>query len=329
LLGLVVVFAIVYPYANTHAPGQGSDADDALNLATRALLRGDYLYAERTYLGNLIAPLPGAVLFAFPFVMLGTSALQSLIWLPILGWTVLRAVQDRGLALLLWTAIPVLSPAVIHAVVTGTDELVNGTYVAVLSVAAVSVLPDADRPRFIRILCASGWGLSLASRASFFPMFPIVIYAVARSRDWGTAVRYGMIAAIATAAVILPFFLYEPRSFAPLHTADKLTLSGAVTPALGLGIYTLALGAGLWLIARTRDTLLLPSIIALGVPLVLLTLTFTAIGGEAILERYCGYGLMVLPFAVLLVASEAGNFAPSSRGRTRSSSTTGRRSGKD
>lgn len=307
VLGLVLLFTAVYPHANSQVPGHGSDADDALNVAAHALLRGGYLYRERTYLGNPIAPLPGAVLFALPFVILGTSALQSLLWLPILGWSVYRAIQDRGLALLVWLAVPLLSVAVIHAVVTGSDELVNGTYVALLSVAAVRILPDAEQPRFIRVLCGVGWGLSLASRASFLPMFPIVIYAVATRRDWATALRYGAVTATAAAAVTLPFFVYEPGSFGPLHTADKLTLSGTVTPALGLGIYVAALAAGLSLMGHRGETFLLPSIIALGVPLVLLTLIFTAIRGEFVLERYCGYGLMVLPFAVLLVASEAGD----------------------
>src|SRR5712691_1191582 len=80
---IVVAFLAIYPIANTHAPGTGSDDDDALNLGAMALLTGRSPYSRTTYLGNVLHHLPGAFVLASPFVLLGTSALQNLFWLPL------------------------------------------------------------------------------------------------------------------------------------------------------------------------------------------------------------------------------------------------------
>ncbi|HMJ84855.1 MAG TPA: hypothetical protein VK504_16855, partial [Vicinamibacterales bacterium] len=51
---VAVAFFVVYPIANTHAAGAGSDDDDALNLGAMALLGGRFPYAQTTYLGNVL-----------------------------------------------------------------------------------------------------------------------------------------------------------------------------------------------------------------------------------------------------------------------------------
>src|SRR6202140_3451107 len=63
-VALIAVFALVFPRANVHVAGRGSDADDALNLAVGELLHGRYPYYLQTYLQNSIANLPGAILLA-------------------------------------------------------------------------------------------------------------------------------------------------------------------------------------------------------------------------------------------------------------------------
>lgn len=42
VIGLILIFAFLYPKANTHVNGQGADADEALDLAADELLRGRY-----------------------------------------------------------------------------------------------------------------------------------------------------------------------------------------------------------------------------------------------------------------------------------------------
>ena len=82
LLGLM--FVLLYPISKSGLIGAGSDRADALNVALRALLAGHQPYRQLTYLRNPLTPLPGALLLALPFYLLGTSALQNLFWAPVL-----------------------------------------------------------------------------------------------------------------------------------------------------------------------------------------------------------------------------------------------------
>ena len=121
---IAVAFVVVYPIANTHAAGAGSDDDDALNLGAMALLAGRFPYAETTYLGNVLHHLPGAFILATPFVALGTSALQNLWWLPVFFLAVKEEANGRT-ALELALVVVALSPEVVYEVVTGTGYLAN------------------------------------------------------------------------------------------------------------------------------------------------------------------------------------------------------------
>lgn len=306
LITLAITFAVMYPLANKHAPGSGyghgSDQDDALNLAGRALLRGDPLYRQRTYVGNPISPLPGAVLLAVPFVVLGTSALQGLFWVPVFAMVVYRTAHDRGLAVFMWLSVSVLCFAIVQQLVTGSDLFVNGIYVALSSVAMVRVVPDAAQPVWLRAASACMWGLALASRAAFFPMIPLVVYALAIRRGWKTALTFGAIGTSAMLGVMLPSFLDDPDGFTPLGTSRMLALSGRLSPVAGLTIYAVTLVCGLRLMRRRGGDLLLPSVVSLGVPIVALGLLYAAFYGWWATGSYRLYGLMVVPFVVLWVS---------------------------
>ena len=82
LVLLAVAFGVIYPIANRGVSG-GSDRDEALNIAAAALWRGENPYYQRTYLGNVVSPLPGAILLAEPFVAIGNSAYGNLFWLAL------------------------------------------------------------------------------------------------------------------------------------------------------------------------------------------------------------------------------------------------------
>ena len=91
---ILTVFLVVYPIANTGQRSGGSDSDDALNIAANELMHGRYPYSPRTYLDNPISPMPGAVLLAVPFVLLGSSVYQNLFWLFVF-FIVMRAYCRR------------------------------------------------------------------------------------------------------------------------------------------------------------------------------------------------------------------------------------------
>lgn len=68
-LAVCVLFAVIYPLAQ-NKPDR-DDSGQALGLATGAMLQGHYPYYARTYQGDPITPMPGCLLLAAPFQMLG------------------------------------------------------------------------------------------------------------------------------------------------------------------------------------------------------------------------------------------------------------------
>jgi len=69
LLSITAAFIVLFPHADVRTPGRGGDANEAYDLAVRALPKGQYPYHVRTYLGNRVHPLPGALALATPFVV--------------------------------------------------------------------------------------------------------------------------------------------------------------------------------------------------------------------------------------------------------------------
>ncbi|MBD0319092.1 MAG: hypothetical protein ICV87_02080 [Gemmatimonadetes bacterium] len=246
---LVAAFAVVYPVANRGALGGGSDRDDALNLAVRALLRDGMPYRERTYLGNPVTPLPGALVLAMPFVLLGNAALQVLFWVPALAVSVGRAVRDRGAGLLLVAAALLLCPDALRDVLGGGDYFANAAYVVVALVAA----HEAARVRagvWIEIGAAALLGLALFSRPNFVLLWPLAAASLAR-----VAGRRGALLAVVAAAVggavTLPLYLADPAGFTPLHTADKLRQFDQIVPHAAFWITSATAAAAVLLPLRS------------------------------------------------------------------------------
>jgi hypothetical protein len=220
--GLAVLFAIGYPIANTHISGLGSDDDDALNIAVVELINGRYPYYVRTYLGNLIHHLPGAFLLAAPFVLLGTSALQNLLWLA-LFFFVLRRELDNSFAALRWFWLMLIfSPIVVHQLITGTGHVTNAIYVML----GLWWLVNAER----KTLPAVAWGVALSSRANFLFLVPLAFGWLAQGHGWKTTVKLLLLSCIVCALLTLPFYFYDRQGFAPLEAADRLTRFNEVLP---------------------------------------------------------------------------------------------------
>jgi len=241
-IALALLFFAVYPLANSGLLGGGSDRDEALNQATRAVLSGHYPYSEKTYLGNLISPLPGAIFLAMPFVLLGNSAYQNLFWFFV--FVVLMAYylksHQRAL-LLLWTFLT-LSPVVLQEFVTGGDLLANSIYVLVFSLSLAIVTPLPGFPMWGKVSLAILLGLGFASRANFLLVLPLLYSALARRVGWKTAILLSGVACLVSGIVTIPFFLYRPAEFSPLHTIEKLRQFDRLFPNAWLWI-TLSAGA--------------------------------------------------------------------------------------
>ena len=227
-LFVVVVFASVYPIADVRAPGAGSDDDNTLDLGAAALLAGRSPYVQTTYLGNAVHHFAGAFLLAAPFMLLGTSALQNLFWIPLFFVAVRAETGDSRRALELAWLVLALSPAVMHDIVTGTGYASNAISVAL----GLWWLSRTRR----RDVAAVAWGVALASRANFVFLVPLAGGWLRQHAGSRAAVRATAITCATVALFTAPFYLHDPRGFTPLEAADRLLRFDAVQPHLGAAL---------------------------------------------------------------------------------------------
>ena len=241
---VVAAFVILYPVANTHQPGAGSDDDDAINEGTSALLAGRFPYSATTYLGNAVHQLPGTLILASPFVLLGTSALQNLFWIPLFFLAVNAQAGRRATVELLWTVLA-LSPAIMWEVVTGTGYVANTISVLL----ALWVLIRTRR----RGLAAVAFGLALASRANFVFLTPLAFGYLRQHAGTRAAWRATALTIATVAGLTLPFYLYDPRHFTPLEGANRLLVFDGLLPHLGAGLIVAMAMLGVALASRPMD----------------------------------------------------------------------------
>jgi len=222
LITLSATALIVYPIANSGRFGGGSDGDDALITAVTELLNGRYPYYLNTYLGNLISPMPGAIVLAIPFVALGLLPLQNVFWLAIL-FLVFRKFEESSVSALgvVWIMLFV-SPTLLQNIVTGADYASNSIYVLVAMWALIRTLSH-DSAEWKPFAAAVLLGVGLSSRSTFMLAMPLLLSALVQNAGWKPAIKYLVIAAITFLVVTIPFWLYDPAGFAPLRVqSDKL-----------------------------------------------------------------------------------------------------------
>jgi len=221
LLVLAIVFALVYPHANTHVPGLGSDRDDAADMGARALLHGRWPYHGHTYLGNPISQLPGLLVLAVPFEALGHSAYAAFFWLPVL-FAVLWYLRGEAQSplLLLWLVL-VASPVVVREVLTGGD-LVANTVSVMLALCLVHLALLRGHTAGIA-LASLFLGFVLSSRLNFLFVLPPLVALVWRRYGARVTTAHLTLTAVGFAAVTLPFYIGR-RSFPPLAASDHLSV---------------------------------------------------------------------------------------------------------
>ncbi len=233
LLGVVTL--IVFPMVNTAQFGSGSDADDALVIAASELLRGNYPYTTMTYLGNLISPMPGTVLLAVPFVIIGAIHLQNIFWLAIFFLVFRHFEKSSVLALGLLWAMLALSPTMLQNILTGADYASNSLYILVMMWIMIRTIPDPESAEWKRIVPAIILGIGLSSRSTFMLIMPLFLSVLVQVSNWKIAIKYLSISATAFIAVTLPFWIYDPAGFAPLTVqSDKLKFIESVLPFAGI-----------------------------------------------------------------------------------------------
>lgn len=302
---LLALFWCIYPHANSTTLGQGSDRDDALNIATARLLSGQYPYAAVTYLQNAITPLPGSLVLAVPFVVLGNSAYQNLFWLIVFFLALETLLEDKHRALPVFWITLLCSPAILHQLVTGGDLLANGIYVFCFTnwLTRAALRPAGGALQ--KLLLAVLFGIGLASRAHFIFITPLVFSYLVRTCGVRVAVRLLAAGCGAFALITVPFYVHSPETFSPLHTLDKLRQFESLVPHVTFIVPALSVSLALVLaLARNNEapgTLFRNCALVLALP-VSFTVLFRSIQSSELDLSATEFGLSSLFFGVAAVA---------------------------
>jgi hypothetical protein len=302
-LGLVGLFAVLYPIADSGVIGGGSDQDDSLNITVSELLHGRYPYYPRTYLGGAASILPGAVLLGIPFFLIGNCAYESLVWLGAYFLIARSYLRDSFLALVLMWTILAFSPSVMEQIVTGGDHPANTIYVLAFTLGVVNYVPRSDVRQWTKLLLSGLLGVGLSSRGNFVFLLPLIFSQLAQATDWRTATKYLAVTCLAFAAITLPFWLYDPGGFTPLSeewgTIDDF---GTWVPYSGFVICGLTGIAALLLSLQRMDSshvaLLRNCALVQASPVVFVVVLSSILAGRLSLMS-AGYGQFSLFFGVL------------------------------
>ena len=295
---VAVVFLSIYPIANTHDPTRGSDDDDAQNLGAMALLVGQSPYTRITYLGNVLHQLPGAFVLAAPFVLLGTSALQNVFWLPMFFLAAREEARDDRTTLELAWLVLVFSPTVMHQVVTGTGYLSNTIYVLL---GLRWLVRTAHRD-----LAAIAWGVTLASRANFLFLVPLAFGSLRQHGGWRAATWATALTCLTVASLTLPFYLHDSANFGPLEAANRLLRFDTLFSHAGVTLMAVmaALSFGLSLTPMDRVALFRNCALVQAFPVVTGVVLSTVQRGRLDLA-YAPYGTFFSWFALMAWAATA------------------------
>ena len=302
LLGIGLLFAVLFPIADVHVPGQGSDTNEAYDLAVRALFDGRYPYRDVTYLGNRIHHLPGALLLSAPFVLLGSSALQNLFWVAIYLLILVRLCDwPRGVALflLLFTASPVL----MHQIVTGSDGVMSGISVFAVSWLFTYAWGSVTFANFWRHIALLLLALALSNRPNFAPIAVTAIAFVAHRLGGARALMAAMWLGAWLMLINLPFYLYDRAGFAPLEGLDRVTRFNELLPHAGQLLSLAAFAITVWFATRTNAGSFAGFALGSGVTqafLVVSSLLMSSIANGELDTGYASYGCYFLfPLAYL------------------------------
>ncbi|MBX2997191.1 MAG: hypothetical protein KF893_01680 [Caldilineaceae bacterium] len=298
---VLLLFVVVYPIANVQTPGKGSDGDDSIHLATLAFLTGQSPYGQLTYLGNPIIVLPGGILLAIPFTLVGHTALQNVFWLALFLLIMRTYLKDGRAALLaVWSAL-ILAPVLMYTVVVGTDQVANSIYVLLAVIGLVAVAQQPKRTMMAVLAMSFVLGVALSSRSNFLLLTPVVFSALLYSCGWRVATLAMGVTIVTFMGLALPFYLHDPQNFTPFHTASKLTRLNRFLPHAAEWIVGLNLLVAI-LLAFRKENAHMPQLLAhctwvLAVPVVM-GVALPSLYQQRLSLGYAGYGIFFLFFGL-------------------------------
>ncbi|MFN4065922.1 MAG: hypothetical protein ACK4K5_01630 [Thermosynechococcus sp.] len=235
----IICFWILYPLETAGLLGRGSDRDEALNIAFWQFLQGQYPYSKTTHLGGKITPLPGAILIASPFILLGNSAHQNLFWLAIFNFLTAIYLKSYVSAIIMFIFLSVLSPAFQYEYISGGDLIANSIYV--LTAIFLQLKALSSNSLIAKASTSLFTGIALASRSNFLTLLPLLLVLFWRSTSGQTALTFLSVSLLTFTSIIMPFYLVSPNAFPPFFAGNKLSELNGFIPFASTGIILLTL----------------------------------------------------------------------------------------
>jgi len=234
LATVVLSVAIGHPLAKSGRFGPGSDADEALELAVRAVLHGTSPYGPHTHLGNPITPLPGWIALAIPFVLLGKAAYLNIFWfglgLAVLRWC--RRSSSPSTGPFAWLLL-ISCPAILYEAATGVDYIANALAVMLTSLGLMIACTEGF---VLALVVAFAMGVVLTSRGNFLFLVPLILSRIRQKTGAGRTVfvaTFLSLFPISTITIILYLASDSGVGSSPLHVLNKLVLLGPHSSSFG------------------------------------------------------------------------------------------------
>jgi hypothetical protein len=217
----VLLFALLHPLAHSGVLGPGSDREDGLNIALHALVRLHDPYSTTSFLGHQLNPMPGALILALPFYLIGNSAFQNLFWVPVFLWWARNWFGTTSAALWCGLIFIVGCPASLRDFVTGGDYLVNALYV-VIAMDLVFVAMHNER-RWYRYAAAIFLSVAISSRPNYVIAVPVLAGTIFQSRGWRRMVEFLVLVGLGYIALNGPLYYHGLSQLPILQVANKMS----------------------------------------------------------------------------------------------------------
>ncbi|WNC21036.1 MULTISPECIES: hypothetical protein [unclassified Thermosynechococcus] len=244
VLAITIVFGItsfwiLYPLETAGLLGRGSDRDEALNIAFWELIQGRYPYFATTHLGGQITPLPGAILIAAPFILMGNSAYQNLFWIAVFLCLTTIYLESHVSAIVMFIFLAVLSPAFQHEYISGGDLIANSIYILIAIFLQIKAL--SSNSVIAKVSTSIFTGIALASRSNFLTLLPPLLVLFWRIAARRVALTYLSLSILTLIFIVMPFYLILPDSFPPFFAGNKLNELNVSMPFASTGVIALTL----------------------------------------------------------------------------------------
>lgn len=218
LLITTLIIWYLYPIADAlKLQMKGSDKDDGIILAAKAILNLKHPYLERSYYGNPHSAGMGIILIYLPFVYLNLYPFGAIFFSTYAILKVHKFSNDSYCAAVFSTLL-FSSIFNMETLIQGTDLFLVGCGLVILIIDLIKNIDSKNLFKFLwpAILC----GLLASSRINFLIIIPIIsLYIFIYSKK--ISIIFGF---LATLVAILPSFyvyLLDPQAFAPLHLIEK------------------------------------------------------------------------------------------------------------